>query len=209
MKHTFLFTALIAGLLFANQSNAQLGKVTKLVPKVTVGIKVGANFQQISGSNTGFTTLDNAYKGGIVGGAFVGVTKKRIGVQVEGLVKSAQIDYTTTLGTGNPVKLTINTVSLDIPVLFEYKLFWRLWFQVGPQFSTILSAKESSTDVKNNFNTTNFDGVVGLQANLPMHFTIAARYILGVTNINKESVSMINTAWNDRSIQLSLGFRFL
>ena len=175
----------------------------KIVPKFTLGIKAGLNMQQVNGD-----FVDNAYNYGFTGGLFAGVTKNKIGVQVEGLVRSAQLEY------GNPISSSapltkVNTISVDVPVLFEYKLFWRLWLQAGPQFSTIISAKQSSTDVKNNFNTTNFAAVAGLQANLPARLSISARYVFGVTNINNESKSTIKGAWNERCVQLSLGFRFL
>ena len=206
MKNSILRSFILIALFCAASAQAKepafpLGPI-KVVPKFTLGIKVGANMQQISGNLS-----DNKFNGGVLGGIFLGVTKKKIGVQLEGLVKSAKIEYKPT-----PTSLTnatIKTVSLDVPVLFEYKLFWRLWLQVGPQFTTMISAKQSSTDVMKQFNTTDFAGVAGLQVTLPARLTFDARYILGVTNINKESVSGVTGAWNNRCIQVALGFRFL
>ncbi len=40
MKHTLLFTALSAALLLSNRSEAQVPIVSKVLPKVTVGVKV-------------------------------------------------------------------------------------------------------------------------------------------------------------------------
>jgi hypothetical protein len=211
MKHTLLILVVAAVLGFPASLLAKtpiVGKVKKIVPKVTLGIKAGLNLQQTSGN-----LADNAFNAGFLGGVFVGLTKKKIGVQVEGLVKSAKVDYQPSFspGTGASVKYHVNTVSLNIPVLFEYKLFWRIWGQVGPQFSTILTAEESSKDVKKQFNTTNFDGVIGLQAILPAHFTLSARYILGLTNMNKTVVTYNGAVdtWNERSVQIALGFSFI
>ncbi|MCD6012551.1 MAG: hypothetical protein K0Q79_2413 [Flavipsychrobacter sp.] len=199
MKYiTLLFTAAL--LSFFTYAQPVVGK---MLPKFTIGIKAGLNMQQVSGN-----FADNAYSSGIVGGIFAGVSKNKIGVQAEGLVRSAKVAYTVPTAATAPT-FTVNTVSLDIPVLFQYKIFWRIWAQAGPQFSTLISAKQNSTDVKNNFNTTNFAGVLGLQANLPFRLSVGARYVLGVTNINNESKSAIKGAWNERCIQLSLGFRFL
>jgi dipeptide/tripeptide permease len=200
MKRLFILTVLTTAL--SGYVYAQPG-AGKILPKFTLGIKAGVNMQQFTGnySQGDFTT-------GVVGGLFAGITKKKIGVQVEGLVRSADISYTPPTSS-IPTSVKINTVCLDIPLLFQYKLFWRVWAQAGPQFSTFISAKQNSTDVKNNLNTANFSGVLGLQANLPLRLSLSARYILGLTNINNESKSGIKDAWNDRSIQLSLGFRFL
>jgi hypothetical protein len=201
MKNTLLLTALCASLLFANGAMAQIpgvSMVTKALPKVSVGIKLGANFQQISGSG-----WEKTYKPGIVGGAFVGVTKNKIGIQLEALVKSV------TFNSNDNISPSINGVYLDVPLLLEYKLIPRLWLQLGPQFSELLSAKESGTDVKKDFNSSDFAGVLGLEARLPLHLTVSARYILGFTNINNESVTGTTDAWNNRTIQLSVGLRFL
>lgn len=195
-----LFTTALATLLFSNAVNAQIpgvSQVTKALPKVTLGLKVGLNMQQISGA----PVYNDSYKPGIVGGAFVSVRKNKIGVRAEGLVKTAKIDVV------GPPSGHINTIAVDVPVLFEYKIISRLWVQAGPQFTSMITAKDNnSNDVKNTFNTSDFSGVVGLEALLPLHFTVGARYILGFTDANKSGVG---DAWKNRSIQLSVGFRFI
>ena len=204
MKRTLLLTTLLTTLLFSNRSDAQLpgvSKVTKVLPKVDLGVKLGANFQQLSGN------LSKQYNGGVVGGVFVGLHKNRMGVQAEGLIKTVKYDVSGTI-TGAPSS-SVNTIALEVPVLFEYKIFWHIWAQAGPQFSSLLSAKNGSTDVKNQFNSTDFAGVLGLEAHLPMRLNIGARYVYGVTNINNESVSHISGAMRNRTIQAYIGVRFL
>jgi len=202
MKRPFLLTALAATLFFTINSNAQpvVGTVTKILPKLTIGIKAGANMQTVTGTNA----WKSNYNPGIVAGAFVGVTKNKLGVQGEVLVRSAKFDVSSGFGGG-----TIKSVSLDVPVLLEYRLVSRLWIQLGPQFSSMMSAKNGSNDVKNNFNTSEFSGVLGLQANLPLHLTAGARYVLGLTDVRNSSVNYTTEAWNNRSIQLYVGFRFI
>ena len=199
MKQTLLLTALSTALLFSNRSWAQIpgvSKVTKALPKVTVGIKLGANLEKASGN-----VFDNSLKPGILGGAFLSVRKNKIGVRVEGLIKTVKYEYTA------PATGHINTVCLDVPVLFEYKLINRLWLQVGPQFTSLLSAKDnSSNDVKKLFNSSDISGVAGLEAILPLHLTLSARYILGLSNVNSSNAG---GTWNNRSLQIALGFRFL
>ncbi|MCW3123212.1 MAG: hypothetical protein JWQ38_2704 [Flavipsychrobacter sp.] len=203
MKHTLLLTALSAALLFSNSSEAQIpgvSKVTKALPKVDLGIKIGGNFQQTTGA-----FFNQSMKPGITGGAFVGVSKNKIGVQAEALIRTAKIDVAGAVSGSS----SVNTMALDIPIMFEYKFIPRLWVQVGPQFSQMLSAKNGSTDVKSNFNTTEFSAVLGLQAILPAHFVVGARYVYGLTDINNTSVTGFNDAWKNRAIQAYVGFRFL
>ena len=204
MKSKVLLSALSAALLLSSAAHAQVpvvSKVTKALPKVTLGLKVGANFQELDSKST----FDNSYKGGVVGGAFVGITKNKIGVQVEGLVKT--VKYAVAGATSSD----INTVSLDVPLLLEYKIVPRLWVQLGPQFSSLLSAKNGSDDVKSAFNTTDFSGVLGLQAILPLHIVAGARYVLGFTDVNSHNASFNagTEAWHNRSFQIYVGWRFL
>ena len=203
MKLTHLLTTLSASLLLAHSSHAQLpgvSTVKKVLPKVDLGVKLGANFQQLSGN------LSKQYNGGVVGGVFIGLHKNRMGVQAEALIKTVKYDISGTVQNNNTT--TVNTISLDVPVLFEYKLFWHIWAQAGPQFTSLLSAKDHSTDVKNSFNSTDFSGVIGLEAHLPVHLNIGVRYIYGLTNINK-SIPGITDAMRNRTIQAYIGFRFI
>jgi len=203
MKRTLLLTAVSAALLLSTHADAQLpgvSKVTKALPKVDLGLKLGANFQQLSGN------LSKQYKGGIVGGVFIGVHKNKMGVQAEALIKTVKYDVSGTV-TGSPTT-SINTVALDVPVLFEYKLFWHIWAQAGPQFTSLLSAKNGSTDVKSDLNTSDFSAVIGLEAHAPMKLNVGVRYIYGFTNVNK-SIPGISDAMRNRTIQVYVGFRFI
>jgi hypothetical protein len=206
MKKSVLLSALSAALfLTSTVAQAQIPIVSKVLPKVTLGVKVGANFQELNSSSN----FANSYKGGVVGGLFIGVSKNKIGVQVEGLVKT--VKYSVSDAIIYPGSHDINTIYLDVPVLLEYKLLPRIWLQLGPQFSSLLSAKNNSNDVKNQFNTTDFSGVLGLQAILPLHFVAGARYILGFSDVNgHNSTAGIGTeAWHNRSFQIYAGWRLL
>ncbi len=209
MKSTLITTVFSAAVLLSVAAHAQIpvvSKVTKALPKVTLGLKVGANFQDLNSNST----FQNSYKGGVVGGAFVGITKNKMGVQVEGLIKTVKYAISDELLQKNQSS-DVNTVNLDVPVLFEYRFLPRLWVQIGPQFSSLLSAKNGSTDVKNSFKTTDYSGILGLQAILPLHFIVGARYVLGFTDINSHdlSTSLGTEAWHNRSFQIYAGWRFL
>jgi hypothetical protein len=198
MKRLVLLTTLSVALLFSNRSSAQIPIVSKVLPKVIIGVKVGANFQELNSKS-----LDNAYNAGFTGGVFVGVTKKKMGVQVEALISSAKF----TANESNP-NVTFNNLYLNVPVLFEYKLVNRLWLQVGPQFSDLVSTNNND-HINNAFKTSDFGGALGLQVILPVHLVASARYILGFTDVNNHGIPNATDTWNNRSIQLSVGFRFL
>lgn len=197
MIRTRLLTVLLAGVLGSNASHAQVPVVSKVLPKVSLGLKAGANFQQMAGSG-----VDDAYKVGIFGGAFVGVSKNKMGVQVEGLVKSVKADIAAT----GVVKSTY----LDIPVLFTYRLIPRVSLQVGPQYTMLLSAQNSAkNDVKNLYKSSEISGALGLEVRLPVHLTAGARYIMGFSNVNDNQIATATDAWRNRSIQVHVGFRLL
>ncbi len=180
----------------------------KNLPKADLGVKVGANFGQLSGN-----TIESNYSGGFLGGIFVGAHKHKIGVQAEVLVSNAK--YTIDNNILNN-KIDVQAVYLDIPLLFEYKLIGgkllpKVWLMAGPQFSSIMSIKSADaakTDLKNQFESGYFAGVAGLEVRY-MRFCLGARYILGVTNINNKSATNIQDSWKNRNIQLSLGFKFI
>jgi hypothetical protein len=199
MKLNLLFATCTAAIICSGTANAQLGvsKVAgKIVPTVTLGVKLGANMQQLSGSSS----WESSYKTGILGGAFISVDKQKMGVRVEGLIKTAKFNV-------HNSNVDVNTVALDVPALFEYKIIKRVWLQAGPMFSSILSAKNSSgNDVKENFKSSDISAVVGAEIALPLKLTVGARYIKGFTNMNNTNIP---GTWKNTCIQLSVGYRFL
>jgi hypothetical protein len=184
MKHARLVASLIA-LLFAFSANAKLP--TKFVPSVDLGIKIGTNFDRISG--TGWT---GTYQSGYHGGMFVGFREQVLGVQGEALVVSGR--YATSSGTN------VKNLYLDIPGLFQIRLVSGLWFQVGPQYTLLLSSNQAG----DNFKAGGFSGVTGLQFMLPLHLTLGGRYIFGISDWN----NIGGGSWKQTSVQLSLGLRF-
>jgi len=201
MKRTLLFV-FVAATVFSNQTEAQIPgvkKVTSIIPKVMFGVKVGANFNEMSSS----TVWSQSYKGGFVGGVFLGLHGKKLGVQGEALIHTAKFAYN--ISSSN----YISTVNLDVPVLVEYKIIPRLWAQLGPQFTSVLSKTDHSTGISNSLATTDFSGVMGLQGILPLHLVVGARYILGLVDQNSKSIQGVTGTWKNRSFQISLGFRFM
>ncbi len=195
----FVFSMMCAAtLLNASAASAQLGvkKVaSKVVPKVTIGVKLGMNMQKLDGNQ-----YEAKYKSGIVGGAFVSVDRKKIGIRVEGLLKTAKYSIYNT-------NMKVNAVYVDVPLLLEYKIVPRIWIQAGPQFSSMLSAKNTNdVDVKSAFNTSDVSAVIGIEAALPLKLTVGARYIYGFSDLNGGTVG---GELKSRSLQFSIGYRFM
>ena len=174
-KISLLFLVVVMFFSAATIAQPVVGAVTKKLPKVNLGLKIGADFESLSGSQ-----WQNTYKGGVTGGAFLRVYKGKVGLDVEALINSAQYNFNSILNTE-----TYKAVYLNVPVLFEYKLFHRLWLQVGPQYSPVISFKDNAgNDVKKDFQSGYMSGIVGLQVILPMHFVVGARYVLGLSLIH-------------------------
>ena len=190
-----LFTTALAAVICSASAHAQLGVTKKIVP-VSLGVKLGVNMQQTIGNNIG-----TAFESGIVGGAFVSVAKKKKGIRVEALVKSAKIEGSTTA-------IAYKTLCLDVPVLFEYAPIKRLKLHVGPQLTTVLSATRNGTEAKSDLASMDIAAAAGLEVNLPLKLTVGARFIKGFANMNKTGVPGTGT-WRSNTLQFSVGYRFI
>jgi Outer membrane protein beta-barrel domain len=206
MKSRLLFLALVCLMTQSAIAQPVVGAVTKAIPKVDLGIKAGGNFEQLSGSPGDGYTWQHAYKPGIVAGVFGGLRKNNIGGQIEVLFNTAQYPLNS-ISAGSS---TFKTTKIDVPVLFQYKIIPFIWLQVGPQYSSYISVTNSSFngDVKKVFSSSDVAGVLGLEAKLPVKLNVGARYLLGLSNVN-HNYQGLSGAWNTRTIQVYVGFRFI
>lgn len=195
MNKLIVATLCLAGLLAAQDSAAK----KKLRPKVVIGAKAGANFQQITSGGTR-ATFNETYKPGVIGGVFLGVDRKKSGFRGEALVKTC-----TFVQHNSGIKL--NTVSVDVPFMYEHKLFKRVWLQVGPQMSMLVKAKQTNgVEFKNSMRNVDVSAVAGFHVILPVKLTFDARYVHGFVNINN---SNLGGKWHNRALQFTVGYRFL
>lgn len=174
----------------------------KYIPKVVAGVKAGVNLQKFSADGTA-NTFDATYKPGLLGGVFLSVDKKKSGFRGEALIKTCRYSLH-----NSTVKL--KTVNVDVPIMYEHKLVKRVWFQVGPQFSMLISAKQTNgVDFKNSMRGTDVSLVAGLEAILPARLNVGARYVKGFVNANKtDGILKAPGKWTTSGIQLSVGYRF-
>jgi hypothetical protein len=74
----------------------------------------------------------------------------------------------------------------------------------------MLSAKDNnSKEVKNYFKSSDIAAVGGVDVRLPFRLSAGARYVMGLTDVNNNTVPGFSDAWKNRSIQVYLGYRFL
>lgn len=113
------------------------------------------------------------------------------------------------LSTGD--KYQIRHSFLTIPVLLQYKFGFGGYIEAGPQFGFLLSANEKyndepSVDSKQYYKGTDVSAGLGLGYEFKgTGFGISARYMRGLTNLNKTELD--NTD-NIRSRVLSIGLTY-
>lgn len=182
--------------------------------KLNVGLKVGANLSKLDGKE-----WESGYKSNILGGAFIRVHNGRAGIQVEGFF--SQVSYTTgkdfrsiygayvdsakgALETG-----TLKVSYFNIPVLLQLKVVSRVWLQLGPQFSGVVSVNDKDKFFRDAENIirkgTTVSGVGGLWLDLPFHINAGVRYVMGFSRFDDND---IDQAWKQRNIQLHVGLTF-
>lgn len=202
MKRKLLYT--IVCLMLPMMMYGQLKSVMAVKPQL--GVALGANFASLDGTN-----VDNVYKAGFVGGAYFGIRGRHLGGMVEALYNGSNFSLSSNI-------MRVN--NLSVPVLGQLKLMPRVWFQTGPQYNIVLSVKDvnnalanSNTDPKDLFKSSSFSWLLGLWVDLPLHFNVAARYVLGLTDMNNgnamATAAGFTGAWQQKSIQLQVGWHFL
>jgi hypothetical protein len=163
MRKIFLSITVLLCLLITSKIQAQ---------GIGVGIKVGANF-----ANQSITDWDTSTKTGFVGGAYVILAfSEKWAIQPEVLFSSQ----------GSNVPDNINDLSyLNIPVLLRWKPVSLLSIEVGPQFSSLISAVDKSGDsIEDDFKNSDFGLALGATVHLPLGFNGGLRYVWGFTNVS-------------------------
>lgn len=87
---------------------------------------------------------------------------------------------------------TLDLGYINLPILAKYKNSGFSAF-LGPQIGVLISAKDKSgsqsTDIKSEFNSTDFSGVLGVGYTLTNGFGLDGRYQLGFSNIAKHATA--------------------
>jgi outer membrane protein with beta-barrel domain len=167
------------------------------------GVKAGANFATLSGSDVANTqTLVN-----FNGGVFAKLPfDRRWSLQPE-LVYSGQ---------GTKADLNSITVSehvnfLNIPILLKYSHGSGFYLETGPQAGFLLAAHETlqqtTTDVKSFYKSSDWSWVFGVGYKIPItHLGIDLRYNAGLTNIEDSQHTGSNGTIRNNVWQLGLTY---
>jgi hypothetical protein len=183
MKNVFLVIVLFA-LGFTNV-NAQ---------GIDVGIKGGLNFASISGDNTGDADTVTSFHFGAV--AELSLTDK-FSFQPELLYS----------GQGYSVDdFTVELNYINVPLMAKYYLTESLSLEAGPQLGFLISAKDESEDIKEFLNEVDFTANLGLGFKLSDTLNVAARYNLGLSDINNRQD--FNDKYKNGVFQISVGYNF-
>lgn len=151
------------------------------------GIRAGANFSNVSESNTDMQT-------GIYAGLYkqFGLVSKLLYIQPELQFSSQGFDTKTTSTELNYIQ---------VPVLARLYILKAFSLETGPQIGFLVSDKTSGA-VNPDYNTFDTSWAVGMSINLPLGLFIDTRYIAGLSDLNDFSSS------KNQVIQVGAGFRF-
>jgi len=200
MKTIKILIVLLFTVVLIEQTNAQV--------QFSLGLKAGANFSKINVSSAS-ETWDS--RTGFHGGAFALFKLTAFAVQPE-LIFSQQ---------GSKIKVNgesfdANFSYMNVPVMFKFYLPLGLNLQLGPQFGFLTTAEsdynpitntpQNGTDLKEFYKNSDLSLGLGVGWDLPMRFTIDARYNLGLSQI-EDNASL--EATKNQVFQLSLGYKLI
>ena len=99
---------------------------------------------------------------------------------------------------------------LDLPIMLRFYLPLGLNFQLGPQFSYLMSANQSilsndiKEDIKDQLLNSNISINIGIGWDLPLGLDVYGRYSIGISDVNDPASA--STAIQNSMIQISLAY---
>ena len=99
---------------------------------------------------------------------------------------------------------------LDLPIMLRFYLPGGLNFQLGPQFSYLMSAKQithttdAETNIKDELLNSNISINLGIGWDLPFGLDVYGRYNIGISDVNDPASA--STAIQNSMIQISLAY---
>lgn len=170
--------------------------VGKAQVQFSLGVKGGLNFAKFDAEDVGGSIKN---KTGFHGDTFALFKFTKIGIQPELMFSQQGSKFTFD---GNNVESNFDYI--NIPVLLKIYLLAGLNLQVGPQFGFLSKAEIDGTDVKSSFKNSDTSLALGVGWDLPLRFTIDARYNMGLSKIDDDPSF---DAVKNQVIQVSLGYK--
>lgn len=178
-------------ILFVSLTAISYGQV-----QLSLGVKGGLNFAKFDVEDVGGSVKN---KTGFNGGAFALFKFTKIGIQPELIFSQQGSKFTFD---GNDVESNFDYI--NIPVILKIYLLAGLNLQVGPQFGFLSKAEIDGQDVKSSFKGADTSLGIGVGWDLPLRFTIDARYNLGLSKIEDDPAF---DAIKNQVIQVALGYK--
>ncbi len=204
MKRKTLFSLISIGFLTLLQHSAN-------AQKFHIGVKGGANIYNNSGKE-----LSNQYNAYPFGGAYIGVSGKKLSFVVEGLFTQTQMiagdnfnqvfDAYIQNGQQQIKNAEFSFSELSVPVVVGLKLLPAVWIELGPQFTKIVNMNDKDGVLKEMSNVhkdSYISALAGLKIKLPLGLHLTGRYVQGLSNRNNSSVS---ERWTTQHFQVGVGF---
>ena len=168
--------------------------------EVKFGAKAGVNFSTFTGD-----VSDVNGKVGFQVGAFAEIkVSDKFAVQPELMYSSLGAKFE-----NSGVTLTNTVDYIVLPVMAKYYLAEAFSLEAGPQVGFLMSAKLSasgnSTDVKEDFNSTDFGFNLGAGYDFTENISAGVRYTLGLSNIAKNNG---NDKIRNNNFALALAYKF-
>lgn len=172
--------------------------------QVQFGVKAGANFSTLTGSDVSGAKTKVGFQGGVL-----------VGVPLAGsFCLQPEVNYSMqgAKASTSGADFSLSQNYLNVPVLFKYKHESGFFAETGPQIGFLMSAKLSgggnSVDVKSDCKSTDFSWAFGLGYLVKsVNAGIDARYNLGLTN-NETSGSNSNGTVKNSVIQVGIFYLF-
>ena len=177
--------------------------ITTSLAAQELGIKGGVNIP------TSDAVIGNNLKQSGASGYHVGIFAKFkfafMGISPELQYSFQTIDF-------NDLNVNKNQESayLDLPIMLRFYLPLGLNFQLGPQFSYLMSANQSilsndiKEDIKDQLLNSNISINIGVGWDLPFGLDVYGRYSIGISDVNDPASA--STAIQNSMIQISLAY---
>ncbi len=171
--------------------------------QVAFGIKAGLNVANQTFTGSGVSVSPSSVVG-FNGGIYLHARFGKFGIQPEAYY-SMQGSKFTVSGFVSEAK----TNYINFPILFRYNITDFINLHAGPQFGIVASAKQTvngtTSDIKDQLKSGDFSAVIGAGFDLPMGFNGGVRYVIGLSNIEKDTSTGDKTKNN--VFQIYLGYR--
>ncbi len=168
--------------------------IKKVLPKFSFGLKAGYNSWKYND-----ILLDRV--GAYMVGGYADVQKGKMGLRAEPLLNFTKLPH--------PLE-DYKFIYFDLPVLVEYKIVSPLWIQAGPQFSAAI--KKDGTFPGAEYKPY-LSGIIGLEARLPYHILLGARYLRAFTSVYTQEYTdalgnpIESKKFTTTSVQIYAGFK--